>query len=436
MSERQRIAMYGEAGRNMSDREMLSKCLEQHKVLNRVCNELEEFLSIPILIQFVTSTSAICTASVAMKIEPSQFFKMLLYAVAHLAQLFYYCFVGDDLSYQSEELSLAIYECNWHLTYDRDFRKALVLMMQRSQRVQRLTAAGVASLDYASFVQGLVRLHIMMSKKDVINATLVKIWKQFWPLNVIEPIRRKKIQRKAQTAVLLTSIFLASSIISNSQITGAPFVRSRGMVLKSVFPFDWRKSYYYELVYVWHYYSDWYVLFVINAFDFFFIALVTICSVQFLIMQEVFRYILTEESREQRIVIFGERGKTMSDREMLLECLEQHKLVIGICNELEESFNIAILIQFFVSTSAICAASLVLSGHLGDVIYECNWHLSYDRDFRKAIVLMIQRSQRVQRLTAAGITELDFSSFLKIMRLSFSFYTLLNNLLAKNEGIK
>lgn len=177
--------------------------------------------------------------------------------------------------------------------------------------------------------KGLVRLHIMLTKRDVINTTLVKIWKQFWSLEVIEPIKRKQIRRKAQLSVMLTSIFLASSIISNSQITGVPYIRNRGMVLRSVFPFDWQKSYYYELVYVWQYYSDWFVLFMINAFDFFFVAMVTICAVQFVIMQEVFKSILAEDSRRQRVIIFGERGHKMTDREMLYECLEQHKLLIG-----------------------------------------------------------------------------------------------------------
>lgn len=169
----------------------------------------------------------------------------------------------------------------------------------------------------------------MFTKKEVINTTLVKMWKQFWPLNVIEPVKRKRVQRKAQIAVILTCIFLISSIISNSQITGSPFIRNRGMVLKSVFPFDWAASYYYEIIYVWHYYSDWYVLFVINAFDFFFVALVTICTVQLVIMEEVFRFILEEGSKRQRMVIFGERGEYVGDREMLLACLEQHKLVLG-----------------------------------------------------------------------------------------------------------
>ncbi|KAK9686023.1 7tm Odorant receptor [Popillia japonica] len=325
-----------------------------------------------------------------------------------------------------------------------------------------------AGATVTTTMEGLIRLYILIVKKSTINSILVKVWKQFWSLDIIEPVKRNKIRRQVLTGALVTWSFLFFSFTSNTQITSAPYIREHQLILKSVFPFNWNQTYIYEVIYIWQYYCDWFVLFIVNAFDFFFIPLVMVCVAQFVIMQEVLRNILTEESQRHRIAIFGKvKGESVTNREMLLVCLEQHKLLIGICNELESSFNLTILGQFFVSTSAICAATLVLkldysqflkmlmyaaahltqlfyycfagqqltyeSGRLSDAIYECNWHLSYDRNFRKALVLMIQRSQRVQHLTAAGITELDFSSFLRIMRLSFSFYTLLNNLLVKNN---
>ncbi|GJQ83670.1 hypothetical protein Trydic_g14379 [Trypoxylus dichotomus] len=328
--------------------------------------------------------------------------------------------------------------------------------------------AVAAGATVTTTMEALIRLYILIMRKRTINSVLVKIWKQFWSIDIIEPIKREKIRRQALIGALLTLSFLFFSVTSNTQITGVPYIRDHQLILRSVFPFAWNQTYVYEVLYVWQYYCDWFVLFMVNAFDFLFIPLVIVCVVQFVMMQEVLRNILTDESRRHRLAIFGKRGQTMTDRDMLLACLEQHRLLIGICNELESSFNITILIQFFISTSAICAATLVLkvdysqflkmlmyaaahltqlfyycfaghqltyeSGRLADAIYECNWHLSYDHDFRKALVLMIQRSQKVQCLTAAGITELGFSSFLKIMRLSFSFYTVLNNLLVKNKN--
>lgn len=177
-------------------------------------------------------------------------------------------------------------------------------------------------------MKGIVRLHTILTKRNIINSILVKVWKRFWPADVVDPIKRTRFRKRAQLAMMLTSIFLASSIISNWQMVAVPYIKNRSMLLKSTFPFDWDKLYYYEIVYVWHYFSDWFVLFMINSFDFFFVALVTICSLQFGIMQEVFKMILSKQSLRHRVVIFGERGKTMGDKEMLLKCLEQHQLLI------------------------------------------------------------------------------------------------------------
>nr|WLK66408.1 odorant receptor 39a [Holotrichia parallela] len=328
-------------------------------------------------------------------------------------------------------------------------------------------AVGAGATVSTTF-SSIARVYYMLTRKRLINETLVKIWKQFWPLDAIEPMKRKEIKTKVQISLLISFVLLLFTTLTNTVITCAPYIRDRDMPLKSAFPFEWHRLYVYEFLYLWQYIFEWFVLFMINAFDFFFVSLVTICYLQFVILQEVVRLILTEESRKHRVIIFGKRGETMTDREMLFECLEQHKLIIGICNELESSFNIPILIQFFTSTCGICAATLIMkvdysqfskmftlvgahisqlfcycyvgqhlafeSDYLSYAIYDCGWHIDYDRSFRKALILMMQRSQRTQRLTAAGITELDYASFLGILRLSFSFYTLLNNLFMKNVG--
>lgn len=178
--------------------------------------------------------------------------------------------------------------------------------------------------------QGLIRLYILIVKKSTINSILVKVWKQFWSLDIIEPVKRNKIRRQVLTGALVTWSFLFFSFTSNTQITSAPYIREHQLILKSVFPFNWNQTYIYEVIYIWQYYCDWFVLFIVNAFDFFFIPLVMVCVAQFVIMQEVLRNILTEESQRHRIAIFGKvKGESVTNREMLLVCLEQHKLLIG-----------------------------------------------------------------------------------------------------------
>nr|QXR02153.1 Or1 [Holotrichia oblita] len=333
-----------------------------------------------------------------------------------------------------------------------------------AQNYSNIGDAVMVGATVTTTLEAMVRFYIMLSKREIINKILTKVWKKFWPVEVLDPVKRKKIQNKAKFRFWLNLIFFSSSLISSTNVNLAPYLSDNELIFKSSFPFDWNKPYVYEFLYVWQYFSNELVVFMINAFDFFFMSLVCICTIQYIIMQEVFANILSKDSRRHRQVIFGDRGKHMTDKEMLKKCLEQHEMLIEICNELDNSFNRAILIQFVVNTAANCAAFVTLkfdrsqftkmltyavahlsqlfyyclagqdlqyeSQRLSDFIYDSDWQSSYNRDFRKSIVLMIQRSQKPQCLTALGLVNLDFLSFVQIMRLSFSFYTLLDGFLA------
>lgn len=169
----------------------------------------------------------------------------------------------------------------------------------------------------------------MITKKKIINGVLVKVWKQFWRVEVIDKANQKRITRRAFLTVALTFFFLMLAIVCNSQLIVKPYLGNRGLVFKSVYPFDWSKTYVYECLFVWQYYSAWYTLFMINGFDLLFIPLVMTCSIQFIIMQEVFKSIPDKRSRGHRMKIFGEWGEFMSNKDMLAKCIDQHKLLLG-----------------------------------------------------------------------------------------------------------
>lgn len=187
----------------------------------------------------------------------------------------------------------------------------------------------VLNLKVHSLFQGAVRLFIMLIKKDVINRILARVWKNFWPFNAILQSKIKtELQKHAMAFVCLLSATCVCACICNAEITGRPYLQDHELILKAVFPFDPNKTYTYELLYVWQYFLQWYALFMTLGYDIFFIALVTICTVQFVILQEVSERILREESKKQRRIIFGDEGLTMTDKELLSECLKQHKMLL------------------------------------------------------------------------------------------------------------
>ncbi|XP_071052967.1 odorant receptor 85c-like [Onthophagus taurus] len=313
-------------------------------------------------------------------------------------------------------------------------------------------------------LESLVRIYCLMFKKDIINDILYKIWKNFWAVNVANPRTQIEIKRKVFTSAILPGTFFFFAVLCNLEITGTPFIKQHSLILNSEYPYiSWNQTYVYESLYIWQYFFDWYVLFTVSSFDLLFLPLVMICAMQFRVIQDVFQNIFTESSERQKKLIF--ERENISDKELVLKCLEQHELLLKLCTNLENSFNIVILIQYVTSTMSICSSALVLrldrsqfskmmtysvahltqlfcycfvgqelthqSTLLSDKIFSCNWCSDFDRDFRRTMIMMIQRCHRECVLTAAGITNLDFAGLIKVLRISFSFYTLFDSLMTR-----
>nr|QBB72949.1 odorant receptor [Protaetia brevitarsis] len=309
-------------------------------------------------------------------------------------------------------------------------------------------------------LEGLVRFQMIFFKKHLFNDILHKIWKKFWPLSVLSSTKEVEIlKRRCYTTLGLTIGCYGPAVICNVVLTLGPYLTGDGLILKSVYPFEWNTTYAYEAVYTWQYFTQWYILILVNTFDSFAIPMMMICAVQFVVWQDIFRNIFTVGSKKQRLALFG---KEVNDEEMISICLEQQNMLFEICQKLEEIFSFAILFQFGNSILALCSSCVILkvdqskffemftfavahmfqlfnycyvgselavqSENMAVAIYDCNWQDSDDLKFKKVLPFMLQRSQKVRNLTAAGITPLDFISYVKVLRISFSFYTLLDTL--------
>lgn len=113
------------------------------------------------------------------------------------------------------------------------------------------------------------------------------------------------------------------------------------LVLKSVYPFQWNQTYVYEGVYVWQYFVEWYLLIVVNVFDNFVVSIMAISVVQFIILQKIIKSILTDVSKNQRKVLFGEEITT---RDVVQRCLAQQLMLIEYFNK--KSYTLYTYITF------------------------------------------------------------------------------------------
>ncbi|KAL0870897.1 hypothetical protein ABMA27_004732 [Loxostege sticticalis] len=59
-------------------------------------------------------------------------------------------------------------------------------------------------------------------------------------------------------------------------------------------------------------------------------------------------------------------------------------------------------------------------------VYDCKWE-NFDVSNRKTVLLMLQSSQKIMKLSAGGVTMLSFSSFMGVIRSIYSAYTALRS---------
>ncbi|GJQ83665.1 hypothetical protein Trydic_g14374 [Trypoxylus dichotomus] len=338
---------------------------------------------------------------------------------------------------------------------------ASYVVVYRTEYGNAITAAATVTTTF----ECLVRYYIIVFKKPVINEILVSIWKKFWPLSVVSARKTNRLKNKCYITLALTFGCYGPALVCNTIFTLTPYLTDSGLVFKSVFPFSWNQTYVYEALYFWQYVTAWYILILVNSFDFFMIPLVMICAVQFALVRNAFKNILNAKSERQRQILYGE---AISDREMFLKCLDQQRMLIGICKQLEEVFRVAILFQFFCSTAALCTSIIILqvdetkfilmltfaiahmfqlfyycyvgneltveSDKMADAVYASDWYLSHDIKFKKELIFVLQRCQKPQTLTAAGFIDLNFLSYISVLRVCFSFYTLLTKLIVTNNS--
>lgn len=172
----------------------------------------------------------------------------------------------------------------------------------------------------------MVRFYIIVFKKPVINQILFNIWKNFWSLSVVNPRIARQLTNKCYITLALTFGCYGPALVCNSIVTLGAYLTRTGLAFDSEFPFPWNQTYVYETIYFWQYVTAWYILILVNSFDFFMIPMVMICAVQFALLQNVFKNMLGEKSKQQRKILYGE---VISDREMFLRWVNQQRMLIG-----------------------------------------------------------------------------------------------------------
>ncbi|XP_066584775.1 odorant receptor 10-like isoform X2 [Prorops nasuta] len=135
------------------------KCLEHSNIIYKFTRNIQSTFGTVIFIQLFVNCIIICLIAFhisQMKIYiPSVLIGMLTYMCCMTYQIFIYCWHGNELHLHAMDLALANYSCNWFESTN-EFKRALQIMMIRTQRPLRLSAGNIMVLNLNTFM-GIIR---------------------------------------------------------------------------------------------------------------------------------------------------------------------------------------------------------------------------------------------------------------------------------------
>ncbi|XP_049790208.1 putative odorant receptor 92a [Schistocerca nitens] len=142
---------------NTRIRYRLRSIIRHHQAIIRNVESLEKCLGGMLLGQSLSIGASICFQlfQLATSAESlAEAGKFGCYLSVMLAQLFVYCWFGDELITESENVSTVVYSTVTSLQgYPVTLKRSLLLMMTRAQRPLHITAAGFFDLSRESFVK-------------------------------------------------------------------------------------------------------------------------------------------------------------------------------------------------------------------------------------------------------------------------------------------
>nr|AOE48082.1 putative odorant receptor OR16 [Scaeva pyrastri] len=142
-------------GSEKVNRELLIECIKDHQVIIELYTTIQQSISTACFAQFMCTGLAQCTIGVYMLyigLDISKLLNTIIFFTAVTFEILILCLFGEQLCQRAEQLTAAIYSCNW-MDQNREFKKALLLLLKRSQRPLVIMAGDIIPLKLPTFVQ-------------------------------------------------------------------------------------------------------------------------------------------------------------------------------------------------------------------------------------------------------------------------------------------
>lgn len=131
----------------------IRELIERHKKLLQISGKLQNIYALTFFFVFLISSTILCLAVFQMTTTKDIyiFWFDLSYMGTLGGQVLLVCYFGQKLIDSSKSISNGIYKSGWELSDDVIYKKNIILIMMRAQRITRLTALKFADVSLESF---------------------------------------------------------------------------------------------------------------------------------------------------------------------------------------------------------------------------------------------------------------------------------------------
>ncbi|XP_011704295.1 PREDICTED: odorant receptor 46a, isoform A-like [Wasmannia auropunctata] len=132
---------------------ILRDCINHHNDIIKYAYTVNIMFAKIIAVQFAVSMMVVCSNlyRIAMASDYLKFIPLMLYTGCMLAQIFIYCWFGNEVKLKSLHLANSVYKMDW-LELSDTSKKGLLIIMKRSTAPIEFSSAYVVTMNLESFV--------------------------------------------------------------------------------------------------------------------------------------------------------------------------------------------------------------------------------------------------------------------------------------------
>lgn len=172
-----------------------------------------------------------------------------------------------------------------------------------------------------------------------LDKIIKQVWNEFWPSNAMGKQLEKVVGKTVNTILTVCCIVYISGLLFSLGFLTAPYISgNRVLPYRVWYPFDWKASPTYELLYILSGFTNMYlVLSTICGYDFLFFGMCLNISSQFQLTGKAITMLGTKEEKMTCDKLLGLKGvpykpvfscEEEEERELILICIRHHQKLI------------------------------------------------------------------------------------------------------------